>query len=52
MIADFHAKAIKSIKNATLIGVCGSDSENNSRYNVWCLGPGQLKRRGIPANPQ
>ena len=25
MIADFHAKAIKSLKNATLIGICGSN---------------------------
>jgi len=26
MIADFHAKAIKSLENATLIGICGSNS--------------------------
>jgi UDP-N-acetyl-2-amino-2-deoxyglucuronate dehydrogenase len=25
MIADFHAKAIKSLENATLIGICGSN---------------------------
>lgn len=27
MIADFHAKAIKSLTNATLIGICGSNPQ-------------------------
>jgi predicted dehydrogenase len=27
MIADFHAKAIKSLDNATLIGICGSNRQ-------------------------
>ena len=27
MIADFHAKAIQNIPNATLIGICGSNEE-------------------------
>lgn len=37
MIADFHAKAIQSIPNATLIGICGSNQEKvrkiAGRYN-------------------
>ena len=27
MIADFHAKAIQHLPNATLVGVCGSNGE-------------------------
>jgi predicted dehydrogenase len=38
LIADFHAKAIQNLENASLIGICGSNSDKARRlaYKYNC----------------